>query len=108
MTKVVISKQNLKISVSFLYICHQASSNKRRQLAKYRCMYYMMKKIKTTFRDYIIAGDWNIAHKNVDIHNWKRNLKNAEFLPEERAWIDTLFNKSGFIDAFRELDQEKN
>ena len=98
------------ISVISLYI-PSGSSNEKRQLAKYRCMYYMMKKMKEmggTLRDYIITGDWNIAHKKVDIHNWQGNLKNTGFLPEERAWIDTLLNEIGFIDAFRELEQEKH
>ena len=59
-------------------------------------------------REYIICGDWNIAHKNEDIKNWKGNKKNSGFLPEERAWYDVLFGDIGFIDAFRELDQEEH
>jgi exodeoxyribonuclease-3 len=59
-------------------------------------------------RDYIICGDWNIAHKNEDIKNWKGNQKNSGFLPEERAWLDTLFDEEGFVDAFRELDQPEH
>jgi exodeoxyribonuclease-3 len=56
----------------------------------------------------VICGDWNIAHKNEDIRNWKGNLKNSGFLPEERAWLDKLFDEMGFIDAFRELPQEEH
>src|SRR6478609_4460100 len=59
-------------------------------------------------RDYILCGDWNIAHKPVDLKNWKGNLKNSGFLPEERAWLDTLFDSVGFIDAFRVINQEEN
>ena len=59
-------------------------------------------------RDYILCGDWNIAHKPIDLKNWKGNLKNSGFLPEERAWLDTLFDEVGFVDAFRVVNQEEN
>ena len=57
-------------------------------------------------REFIICGDWNIAHKQIDLKNWRSNQKNSGFLPEERAWMDKLFGESGFIDAFREVNQE--
>ncbi len=57
-------------------------------------------------RSYILCGDWNIAHKNIDLKNWKTNQKNSGFLPEERAWLDTVFNTKGWIDAFRVINQE--
>ncbi|MFN8770962.1 MAG: exodeoxyribonuclease III [Neisseriaceae bacterium] len=53
-------------------------------------------------KEYIICGDWNIAHKEIDLKNWKGNLKNSGFLPEEREWIDGLL-KSGFVDVWRKL-----
>ncbi|TAK78364.1 MAG: exodeoxyribonuclease III [Gammaproteobacteria bacterium] len=55
--------------------------------------------------EWIICGDWNIAHKNIDIRNWRSNQKNSGFLPEERAWMDTLFGEMGFVDAFRLINQ---
>jgi exodeoxyribonuclease-3 len=55
-------------------------------------------------RQYIICGDWNIAHKEIDIKNWRGNLKNSGFLPEERAWMDDLFGTVGMADAFRHVD----
>ena len=57
-------------------------------------------------REYIICGDWNIAHKKIDIKNWKGNQKNSGFLPEERSWMDNLFNKLGMVDSFRVVNQE--
>jgi exodeoxyribonuclease-3 len=52
--------------------------------------------------EYIICGDWNIAHKAIDLRNWKSNQKNPGFLPEERAWLDQLFDEpEKYIDAFR-------
>ncbi len=67
---------------------------------------FLIQKMKASGRDYIIAGDWNIAHTKADIKNWRGNQKNSGFLPEERAWLDVLFYDQGFIDAFRELEQE--
>ncbi|ACZ29796.1 exodeoxyribonuclease III Xth [Xylanimonas cellulosilytica DSM 15894] len=49
----------------------------------------------------LVAGDLNIAHHNVDIANWKGNLKNAGFLPEERAYLDRWFDELGWTDLGR-------
>ncbi|RLA05285.1 MAG: exodeoxyribonuclease III [Gammaproteobacteria bacterium] len=98
------------LSVISLYM-PSGSSKEERQLVKYRCMDHMMAKLeemKRSGRDYIICGDWNIAHKNEDIRNWKGNQKNSGFLPEERAWLDVLFDEMEFVDAFRELEQEEH
>lgn len=56
--------------------------------------------------DYIICGDLNIAHKEIDLKNWRGNQKNSGFLPEERAWMDNLFGDLGFVDAFRLINSE--
>lgn len=56
--------------------------------------------------EYIICGDWNIAHKEIDLKNWRSNQKNSGFLPEERAWMDKLFGEMNFIDAFRAINAE--
>ncbi|WP_330110719.1 exodeoxyribonuclease III [Methylophaga thalassica] len=98
------------LSVISLYM-PSGSSKEERQIAKYRCMDFFenkMQEMKDSGRDVLICGDWNIAHKNEDIRNWKGNLKNSGFLPEERAWLDKLFDEMGFIDAFRELPQEEH
>lgn len=57
--------------------------------------------LKDTGRELIICGDYNIAHKQIDLKNWRSNQKNSGFLPEERAWMDQLFGAMGFVDAFR-------
>jgi exodeoxyribonuclease-3 len=54
-------------------------------------------------REVIICGDWNIAHKEIDLKNWRGNRKNSGFLPEERAWLTKLFDEVGFVDVFRHL-----
>ena len=66
----------------------------------------LMKKWRAEKRRMIICGDWNIAHKEIDIKNWKGNLKNSGFLPHERAWLTTLFDEVGYVDAFRVVNQE--
>lgn len=58
-------------------------------------------------QQYILCGDWNIAHKNIDLKNWRSNQGNSGFLPEERAWLDTLFNEVGFVDAYRCANPDK-
>jgi len=63
--------------------------------------------LKASGREIILCGDINIAHQNIDLKNWKGNQKNSGFLPEERAWMDTLLGEHGFIDAFRACYPEK-
>lgn len=60
---------------------------------------------RKTGREFVICGDWNIAHKEIDLKNWKGNQKNSGFLPEERAWLTEVFDRRGFVDVFRKLDE---
>ena len=66
----------------------------------------LLKIMRRKRRKYIICGDWNIAHKEIDLKNWRGNKKNSGFLPEERAWLDKLFQSVGMVDAFRVVNQE--
>ena len=94
-----------QFSVISLY-APSGSSGEIRQQAKFRFMKAFMrylKKIRYQKRHYIICGDWNIAHKEIDLKNWRSNQKNSGFLPEERRWLSQLFDKEGFNDAFREV-----
>ena len=63
---------------------------------------------KLSGREFIICGDWNIAHKEIDLKNWKSNQKNSGFLPEERAWMTKIFTKLGYVDVFRKLNQNSD
>lgn len=54
----------------------------------------------------IITGDFNTAHKEIDLANPKSNEKNTGFLPEERVWIDKYL-EHGFVDAYRGLYPER-
>jgi len=94
------------LSVISLYL-PSGSSKEERQQVKYECMDYLQPRLKEWARDgrhYVICGDWNIAHKNIDIKNWRGNQKNSGFLPEERAWLDEVFGEVGLVDAFRAVD----
>lgn len=62
--------------------------------------------LKQSGREVILCGDWNIAHTEKDLKNWRGNKKNSGFLPEERAWFTELFNEVGFVDVFRKLHPE--
>ena len=79
-----------RLSVVSLYLPSGTSSDVRQDF-KYDLMERLkplLKKFAASGREYIICGDINIAHKNIDIKNWRGNQKNSGFLPEERAWID--------------------
>lgn len=97
-----------KLSVVSLYL-PSGTTGDERQAEKYAFMDYytlLLKKMASGEQDVIICGDWNIAHKIIDIKNWRSNQKNSGFLPEERAWLDKLFDEFGLVDAFRVLNQE--
>ena len=52
------------------------------------------------------GSDWNICHHPIDLKNWRSNQKNSGFLPEERAWLDVLYDEVGFVDSFRLVNNE--
>lgn len=96
------------LSVISLYM-PSGSSGEERQSVKFDLMariHPVLQRLRADGREYIICGDWNIAHKAIDLKNWRSNQKNSGFLPQERAWMDELFGASGFVDAFRAVNQE--
>ena len=58
-------------------------------------------------KKFIICGDLNIAHNEIDLKNWKGNRKNSGFLPEERDWLSKVFKKYNLFDAYRTLYPNK-
>jgi len=93
------------LSVVSLYL-PSGSSGPERQASKDRFLEFFLPKLRewrNNGRDYVICGDWNIAHRNIDLKNWRSNQKNSGFLPHERAWLDTLFGEVGFVDGYRAL-----
>jgi exodeoxyribonuclease-3 len=96
------------ISVVSLYL-PSGSSGEVRQEAKYRCLDSFtehLRKLQRRRSECIVCGDWNIVHKEGDIKNWKQNQKTSGCLPEERAWLDSVFGELRWVDAFRSIDQE--
>ena len=99
-----------KLSVVSLYL-PSGTSGEERQRIKYSFMDRFtetLKSLRRKRREFVICGDWNIAHKNIDLKNWRGNQKNSGFLPEECAWLDEVFGPLGFVDAFRAVNQEED
>ena len=98
------------LSVISLYL-PSGSSGEHRQIEKFDFMDKFLKTLrefKKSKREFIICGDWNIVHKEIDIKNFKSNQKTSGCLPEERAWLDDVLTKEGFVDAFRVINHEKD
>ena len=96
------------LSIVSLYL-PSGSAKEERQTVKYSFLDRftpVLKQALASGRDTIICGDWNIAHKPIDLKNWRANQKNSGFLPKERAWMDQLFDEIGWVDAFRVINQE--
>ena len=93
-----------KLSVISVYV-PSGSSSPERQAVKYvflDAFFPLLQSLLAEQREFVICGDWNIAHRPIDLKNWKGNLKNSGFLPEERAWLDKLY-ANGWVDVFRQL-----
>jgi len=94
-----------KLSIISCYF-PSGSSGEERQLAKFRFLALMtpyLRELKAT-REFILVGDVNIAHKEIDLKNWRSNQKNSGFLPEERAWMTHTLDELGLVDVFRTLN----
>lgn len=96
------------LSVVSLYLPSGSSSEERQQI-KFAFMERFaphLEKLRASGREVVICGDWNIAHREIDLKNWKSNQKNSGFLPEERAWLSGLFDDQGWVDVYRRLYPE--
>ncbi len=96
------------LSVVSLYL-PSGSSGEERQAFKFDVMARISPHLEDLVkggRDVLICGDWNIAHQEKDLKNWKGNRKNSGFLPEERAWLTHLFDNIGWVDVYRQLHPE--
>ena len=81
------------------------SSGEERQQAKFRFLdefYPHLTQLKAG-REFILCGDVNVAHQEIDLKNWRSNRKNSGFLPEERAWMSKLLGEAGLVDVYRRL-----
>jgi len=82
------------------------SSGEHRQAAKFRFLEFMAPHLArlASQRELIVVGDINIAHREIDLRNWRGNRKHSGFLPEERAWMSRLLDEIGLVDVFRTLN----
>ena len=84
------------------------TSGDERQAYKYQWLNEFSQYIEALKKErpeIVVAGDYNIAHKEIDIHDPKGNKKSSGFLPEERAWMDQ-FLANGWVDSFRVIHPE--
>lgn len=96
------------LSVISLYL-PSGSSSPERQEAKFRFLDAFLphlRALRAEGREIVLCGDWNIAHQEIDLKNWKSNQKNSGFLPEERAWLSQVFDELGLVDVYRHLYPE--
>jgi len=95
-------------SVISLYV-PSGSASSERQAAKFRFLEHFfahLAALRKEEREIVLCGDWNIAHQEIDLKNWKGNQKNSGFLPEERAWFSRILNELGWVDVYRNLYPE--
>lgn len=95
-------------SVVSLYL-PSGTGGELRQAVKYQVLDTLkdhFKRARGSKKTLIICGDFNIAHRPIDLKNWRSNQTNSGFLPEERAWMDELFGTMGYVDAFRTLNSQ--
>jgi exodeoxyribonuclease-3 len=95
-----------ELSVISVYL-PSGSSGPHRQASKFRFLEVFLPhlaKLRSKKREIVLCGDWNIAHREIDLKNWRSNRKNSGFLPEEREWLTRVFDELGFVDVFRRLD----
>jgi exodeoxyribonuclease-3 len=96
------------LSVISLYLPSGASTPERQE-AKFRFMaifYPHLVDLANSGREVVVCGDWNIAHQEIDLKNWKGNRNNSGFLPEERAWVSRVLDEGGWHDVYRKLYPE--
>jgi exodeoxyribonuclease-3 len=95
------------LSIISVYL-PSGSSGPHRQASKFRFLESFrphLERLVKSGREVILCGDWNIAHQPIDLKNWRSNQKNSGFLPEERAWLSSVFDELGFVDVFRKVDR---
>nr|WP_239647234.1 exodeoxyribonuclease III [Nocardiopsis baichengensis] len=97
------------VSVGSLYL-PSGEVGTERQAEKERFMEafwpYLVRRraeVEAAGRELVVCGDWNIAHREADLKNWRGNRRSSGFLPEERAWLSRVFDEAGYVDVVRAL-----
>ncbi len=97
-----------KVSVISLYVPSGSSSDEAlaKKLGFMDTFFEHLRDLRRKRRQFIVCADWNTCHHNIDLKNWRSNQKNSGFLPEERAWLDRVYEELGYVDSFRVVDKE--
>jgi len=93
------------LSIISVYV-PSGSSSPERQEAKFHFLaefFPVLAALRAEGREMVLCGDWNIAHTEKDLKNWRSNQKNSGFLPEERTWLSRVFDQQGWVDVHRHL-----
>lgn len=95
-----------RLSVASVYLPSGASGEaaQERKFAFLKRFLPHLERLRSLGREVVLCGDWNIAHREIDLKNWRSNQRNSGFLPEERAWLTDVLDRVGFVDVFRRLD----
>lgn len=93
------------LSIVSLYLPSGSSGDDRQQVKfEFLARFYPhLQALVASGRDVLVCGDWNIAHQQIDLKNWKSNQKNSGFLPEERAWMTQVLRDLNWVDVYRAL-----
>jgi exodeoxyribonuclease-3 len=97
------------VTVVSCYV-HSGEVDTPKQVEKYKFLEAMQSRMAKLTKEQTLAlvvGDLNVGHTELDIKNWKGNIKNAGFLPEERAYFDTFMDKQGWVDIGRAAHPNK-
>jgi exodeoxyribonuclease-3 len=95
-----------EVAVVSVYL-PSGSAGPHRQASKFRFLDAFLPhllELRRRRKEIVLCGDWNIAHRPIDLRNWRANQKNSGFLPEEREWLTRVFDDIGFVDVFRRVD----
>ncbi len=99
-------RRAMPFAVVSLYL-PSGSAGEQRQASKFRFLEAFLPhlvELRASGREIVLCGDWNIAHREIDLKNWRANRTHSGFLPEERAWLTQVFDELGFVDVHRLLD----
>ena len=93
------------LSIVSLYLPSGSSGDDRQQVKfDFLALFYPhLQTLVASGRDVLVCGDWNIAHQELDLKNWKSNQKNSGFLPAERAWMTQVLSELNWVDVYRML-----
>jgi len=104
--EVDLAEPDLTVVSAYVHSGEVGTVRQEQKMLFLKQMTKRLKELAASGRDVLVCGDFNVAHHNVDIKNWRGNQKNSGFLPEERAYLTKWFSKLGWVDLGRQLSHE--